>query len=251
MTIYGNIIHPMHPDHVLKLEQEETPYTCNGCGELGFNSRYTCEEKSCNFHLHKDCATPEDIITHPFFPGCSFHFLQSGEPDRFCDACGRDIKGFVYHCFDKKWDLHPSCASLPHVMEEAEVKLVLHRKVSSKCCRCRKKELRKGARSWSYVSTCKECHLHVACVKEILLENWENEHLGDGRREVKAETKDSLVLKSTAPKLQIVLEKKRSKSGKFAKFKKIAKIAITFIMAAVVGDPTALVAGLIASLIAH
>lgn len=92
----------------------------------------------------------------------------------------------------------------------------------------------------------------MACVKEILLENWEKKHLGDGRRDVEAERKDSLApIQSTEPKLQIVLEKKGSKFGKFAKLKEIAKIAITFIMAAVVGDPTALVAALIASLIAH
>ncbi|XP_010922353.1 uncharacterized protein [Elaeis guineensis] len=248
--IYGEIIHSSHPDHKLILEHRDTPYNCDGCKELGFGSRYTCEE-SCNFHLHKDCASPEATITHPFFPGCLFHFHAIGKPDRFCDACGRDIKGYVYHCFRKGWDLHPSCALLPRIIEDGEMKLVLRREVTSKCYRCGKKELRKGAKSWSYVSTCKECHLHVACVKEILLENWEKKRPRDGKFECRAETENSLALESRDSKLQIVLQKKESKPGKLAKFTKMLKIAITLIMAAVVGDPTALVATLIASLINH
>ncbi|KAG1365769.1 hypothetical protein COCNU_12G007690 [Cocos nucifera] len=219
--IYGEITHSGHPDQKLKLEIKERPYDCDGCKELGFGSRYACE-KSCNFHLHKDCACPEDTITHPFFPGCTFHFLRSGEPNRFCDACGRDIKGYVYHCFGEGWDLHPSCASLPRVIEDGEMRLVLHREVTSKCYRCGKKELRKRARSWSYVSTCKGCHLHLACVKEILLENWEKEHLrDDGKLEGKAEREDGLALECTDSKLHIVLQKKKSQTGKLATFKKI------------------------------
>ncbi|KAG1337885.1 putative DC1 [Cocos nucifera] len=135
------------------------------------------------------------------------------------------------------------------MIEDGEMKLVLHRKVTSKCYRCGKKELRKSAKSWSYMSTCKKCHLHVACVKEILLENWEKKHPHAGKFKCKVETENSLALESKDSKLQIVVQNKERKPGKLTKFMKMLKVAITLIMAAVVGDPTALVATLIASLI--
>lgn len=77
--IYGKLIHPSHPDHVIELRHEERPYWCDGCKEIGFGARYTCTDpfSSCNFHLHKGCTSPSDTLSHPFFPHCVFHFLAS------------------------------------------------------------------------------------------------------------------------------------------------------------------------------
>lgn len=260
MTIYGKLIdHPRHPEHKLELKHEERPYRCDGCHQIGFGARYRCDEPfaCCNFHLHKDCATPNDTITHRFFPGRVFHFLElPAGPDRRCDACAQDITGYNYHCFDHELDLHPSCAKLDDKLsvEGGELKLKLQKKTSSKCYKCGTKDLEYGRKSWSYVSSGKECHLHVACVKEMLLDSWENECLparfGDPKKEVEAA--DEKALARRKPKLHIAIDKmKRRSSRKYAKYMKIVKIAVTFIMAAIVGDPTAMVIGLFSSLLTH
>ncbi|RHN74051.1 hypothetical protein MtrunA17_Chr2g0305531 [Medicago truncatula] len=44
------------------------------------------------------------------------------------------------------------------------------------CHRCGRK-----ARSWSYRSNCKSYNLHVACVREMLVENWYNLYMGHGK----------------------------------------------------------------------
>ncbi|KAM0953311.1 putative chromatin regulator PHD family [Dioscorea sansibarensis] len=245
--MYGEMQHPCHPEHKLNPENKESPYTCYGCREIGFFTRYTCSEPSCNFYLHKDCVSPPDTTTHHFFPDCNFVFLTSGKPGRYCDACGRDIKGYVYHCFTCGNDLHPCCASLPRFNEDVEITMELKKKVSSKCNFCGKKEVRKGARTWSYVSKCKEYNFHISCVKEMMLENWEKEFLNNSNDREKG-----LQIERKAPSLQIKLSKNskdKKGAGGFTKFMKMVKLAIGFIVAAVVGDPTTMFASIITSLI--
>lgn len=260
MTIYGELInHPSHPEHKLELKYEERPYRCDGCHQIGFGTRYRCDEPfaCCNFHLHKECATPKDTITHPFFPGDVFHFLEKPDgPNPHCNACAQDIIGYNYHCFDRELDLHPCCAELPgeYSVEGGELKLRLKKKTSSKCYKCRTKDKEHGRKSWSYVSSGKECHLHIACVKEMVLDNWEKECLPArfGDRKEGMDVSDEKALARREPKLDIVIDKMKSRSGgKYTKYMKIVKIALTFIMAAVVGDPTALVIGLFSSLLTH
>lgn len=257
MTIYGELIgHPSHPEHKLELKLEDRPYICNGCHQIGFGARYKCDEPFawCDFHLHKDCAARKDTITHPFFPDCVFIFLESpAGPSRYCDACGKDIVGYNYHCFDRELDLHPSCAKLPDKLSvegSGEGKLCkLRKKTSSECYKCGTKDVEFERKSWSYVSSGKEFHLHVACVKDMLLESWENEF--PAMRSGEMEVSDEKALARREPKLHIEVGKMKKGRGKFAKYKKIVKIALTFIMAAVVGDPTALVIGLFSSLLTH
>ncbi|XP_020252545.1 uncharacterized protein LOC109829878 isoform X2 [Asparagus officinalis] len=250
---YDEIILPVHPDHVLKLKTKAKPYTCNGCYEYGLHTRYTCNEPSCNFHLHKACALGsihEPTITHAFYPNRTFLFLASPEnAGQICNACAREIKGCNYHCFDEDLYLHPSCAKLPFTRDEGDVKLALKYKVSSKCYKCKKKKYKDEKRSWSYA--CEDCHLHVACVKDMLIEDWERGYLGHGggSGKGKAKVKDEMALVATEmPKLQIVIDKGKKKwSSKLAKIVKYMKIIIASIIGAVTGDPTALVLSLISS----
>ncbi|KAM0941333.1 putative chromatin regulator PHD family [Dioscorea sansibarensis] len=232
--------HPSHPGYKLKQENMERPYTCDGCKELGFGTCYTCTNTACNFHLHKDCVHPEEIISHSFFPNLYFHFLKEGLPNRYCDACGKDINGYVYHCYDGGYDLHPCCAKLPHVFENVvtdegdELNLVLRKKVSSKCYKCGKKKLSKEVKNtWSYVSEKKKVHFHVCCVKDMVCESW----------------KESLQIEKVdaCPKLKVKLYKEGKWIGsgsKFGKLKTVLKLALTFAIAAVIGDPTAMVVAL-------
>ncbi|KAF3781782.1 hypothetical protein EJ110_NYTH35932 [Nymphaea thermarum] len=73
----------------------------------------------------------------------------------YCNACGKDVLSFVYHCRLCGFDLHPCCYNLPHMLDDDDVKLYLHKKVSSACHQCG----RKGP-SWSYRSACKKHLLH-------------------------------------------------------------------------------------------
>lgn len=229
---YTEISHFSHPQHKLKFEFSEVPFKCDGCKEVGIGSRYKCI--FCDFDLHMHCAIPSTTINHPFYTKCSFQFLSKppGDIPRFCNACEKGISGFLYHCRLCGFDLHPCCAKLPMVLDDGDVKLHLYRKVSSPCHRCGRK-----GRSWSYRSNCKKYNLHVACVREMLVENWHELYFGMGKNK-KLETK--------IPSLKGTLQTHHHKSkGKVQKCCEIAGMAVQFIISAVLGDPTTLIAGII------
>ena len=130
---YNEIAHFSHPQHTLKFEHTEFPFKCDGCKEIGIGSRYRCA--ICDFDLHTHCALPSPAISHPFYPKCSFQFLPRppGNTPRLCNACEKDVTGFVYHCNSCGFDLHPCCAKLPMTINDREVKLYLYRKVDAPC----------------------------------------------------------------------------------------------------------------------
>ncbi|KAJ4963939.1 hypothetical protein NE237_023878 [Protea cynaroides] len=233
---YGEITHFCHPQHKLRFEYTEDPFKCDGCKEVGIGSRYKCS--TCDFDLHKHCALPSPSITHPFYRKCSFQFLSRPPGDilRFCNACEKDVNGFVYHCKSCGFDLHPTCANLPQVLDDGEVKLYLYRKVSSPCHKCGRK-----GRSWSYRSNCKKYNLHVACVREMLVESWHDIYLGRGSNNKKLETR--------IPSLKGTLQNHHRSKGKVKKCCEMAGLAVQFIVSAVLGDPTAIIAGVVGSLI--
>ncbi|XP_058099877.1 protein VACUOLELESS GAMETOPHYTES-like [Magnolia sinica] len=202
----------------------------------------------CNYHLHKDCALATPYTFHPFFEDCNFKFFTRppGKLERCCDACGRNVQGFVYHCEKCGNDLHPCCAQLPRVIGDDKMKLHLHHKVKSNCHRCGWMKVRKKERSWSYVSTSKEYCFHVSCVKDMLVEEWEKEYFGHDHEEV---GKNGLALQIKVPKLQLSVPNNKGANGKFNKYWNIIKVAIQVIISILVGDPTALVGGLITSVI--
>ncbi|XP_047323768.1 uncharacterized protein LOC124927407 [Impatiens glandulifera] len=245
---YNEITHLSHPRHKLRLNYTNIPFKCNGCKEIGIGSHYNCSS-SCDFDLHTHCAIPKPSISHPFYTECSFQFLSQppGTIERNCNACEKRVTGFLYHCRKCGFDLHPCCARLPMVLvddHQGKVKLNLFEKVSSKCQRCGKK-----GQSWSYRSSCNRYSLHVACVKEMLVERWHENEI----------TRVPLNLKEI---LQIDHDKddddddddgnkkgkKKKKKGK-NKFSEMAGIAFQFILSAILGDPTALIVGVVATLV--
>ncbi|KAK4746588.1 hypothetical protein SAY87_025625 [Trapa incisa] len=245
---YTEICHFSHPHHRLRLEYTEFPFKCDGCKEVGIGSHYRCS--SCDFDLHVHCAVPSPTICHPFYTKCSFQFLSRppGHVPRYCNACEKDVSGFLYHCRSCGFDLHPCCAKLPMVLDDGEVKLHLYRKVSSSCHRCGRK-----GRSWSYRSTCKRYNLHVACVREMLAESWSDVY-GGGRGKVGTIGGGSTrrPLETRIPSLKNTLQTPHSKSrGKVKKCCEMAGLALQFVISAVLGDPTALIAGVIGSLMSH
>lgn len=233
------ISHFSHPQHKLKFEYTETPFKCDGCKEAGIGSKYTCT--ICDYDLHMHCAIPTSpSISHPFYSKCLFQFLARppGTKARYCNACRKDVTGFVYHCHLCGYDLHPCCAKLPTMLDDGEMKLFLYRKVSSTCHKCG----RKGRRSWSYRSKCKKYILHVACVKEMLVETWHEMYFG-GRLNFYGSKNGIPSLKGTLMQNQ----HRRSKT-KVRKCCEIGALALQFVISAVLGDPTTLIVGVVGSL---
>lgn len=180
-TSVVQVQHPFHPRHILIPQTNDTPYKCGGCQETGSGLRFSCQDEACDYHLHKDCAIFERSITHPFYgPRCHFKFVNRGPADTYCTACEKKAEGFVY--YNVKYSLHPCCAKLQDVIEVDGVELRLQECVhTTKCGKCRNRNLFSGTKGWSYRSSCKKYHFHVSCVKEIVkdlvVKRWEEEHL--------------------------------------------------------------------------
>ncbi|KAK7312370.1 hypothetical protein VNO77_36171 [Canavalia gladiata] len=234
---YNEISHFSHPQHKLRFEYSEFPFKCDGCKEVGIGSRYKCA--TCDYDLHMQCGMiTSPTLFHPFYSKCNFEFMSAppGNTPRYCNACEKDVSGFVYHCRSCGFDLHPCCAKLPTVLDDGEVKLYLYRKVSSSCHRCGRK-----GRSWSYRSKCKSYNLHVACVREMLVENWHEVYVGGSKGRM-----------NTIPRLNNTLHvphNARRSKRKVKKCCEIAGFALQFVISALLGDPTPLIAAIVASFI--
>ncbi|KAG6671140.1 hypothetical protein I3843_Q012300 [Carya illinoinensis] len=165
MTKITEIKHSSHR-HQLKLMCSPTPYTCDGCKELGFEACYQRNKKLSIFHI---CSTK-----HPFFKKGNFIFRdKSPSHAKFCVACGKQVRGFRYRSTRKKAHvLHPCCLKLPANITDRGVNLNLAEKTPSKCLICHNKKVSKEIEGWTYVSTCGKYCYHVACVKDLCLENW-------------------------------------------------------------------------------
>ncbi|XP_058075574.1 protein VACUOLELESS GAMETOPHYTES-like [Magnolia sinica] len=237
MKLDKDIFHPSHPHHKLKIQYTETPFSCDGCKEAGIGLKYKCDE--CEFDLHNVCAMAPTTITHPFYKKCEFqfHIKPPGTVMRICDACGKDVLGLVYHCKGCGYDLHPCCASLPHMLDDGERNLYLGMKLSSACHRCGGKGL-----GWSYRSECKSYNLHVSCVKDLLVENWQAMHLNVDKNKMRE-------IQTKIPSLRGAMEvHPKEKVGKVHKYCQIAGGAVRVIVSAILGDPTPIIAGVVQGL---
>ena len=107
-------------------------YICDGCKEYDKNEmRYRCED--CNYSLHKDCMFSKPTTTHEIFKNFIFKFYEQPLPSelydkrtkRYCNACGKHVKGFICHCPEEDLDLHPCCLSLKKEFQIGHVKFHL------------------------------------------------------------------------------------------------------------------------------
>ncbi|XP_073526052.1 uncharacterized protein [Phyllobates terribilis] len=230
---YVEIDHWGHPQHKLKMEYTEVPFKCDGCREVGIGSCYRC--RLCEYDLHVLCALPyAPTLCHPFYSRCCFHFLSRppGNAPRYCNACHKDVTGFLYHCRECGFDMHPCCAKLPLVLDEGNMRLCLQPKASSSCHRCGGK-----GRSWTYRSSCKKYSLHVACAKEMLVDNWHSFYL----------TTEGATTRIPALKGRCFRHTIGAANPK-RKCCAVAALALQFVISAVLGDPTPLIVGLVTSL---
>ena len=217
--------------HELKLVDNPNSkrYICDGCKEYGRNGvRYRCED--CNYNLHKDCMFRKPITTHEIFKGFIFKFYEQPPPSeefresqRFCNACGKHVKGFIYHCPEADLDLHPCCLNLNKELSIDDVKFHL-RKTKSRCKFCNQIELSK-IQVWSYVSECGEYNFHVSCVK-IMLEELENGTTNSN---------GCLALEN----LKLPIQHRLKRNGGMGKICwKILKVFLKTIFSILLGDPT-------------
>lgn len=227
--IYSSLKLDSH-EHNLTQQKIKTAYKCDGCKEPGWGTRYRCED--CNYDLHRDCALPSATLSHSFYKHCTFKFLERGSDNRFCDACGKDVLGFVYHCYKTGHDLHPCCASLPHTLQADGVELHLRESISEKCGKCFNKKLWGNVRGWSYRSKNKEYHFHVSCVKEAIAERRENGHLEE------VEMND-LGMEITSTPNFLITGRSSASSSRANKYWKIAKVVLNLIISIVTGNPAA------------
>lgn len=238
MKLDKEICHPSHPHHKLKIEYTEIPFRCDGCKEAGIGLKYKCD--LCDFDLHRACALAPATIKHAFYKKCEFHFYTKppGPGMRICDACGKDVPGFVYHCSRCGFDLHPCCANLPQQLDDGERNFYLCLKLSSPCHRCG----RKGS-GWSYRSQCKNYNLHVSCVKELLAESWQAIYLNLDKNKVRE-------IQTRIPSLRGTMQNHHRRGvGKVRRCCQIASGALRIIISAILGDPTAIIAVVIGALI--
>uniref|UniRef100_A0A5B7A8P0 Phorbol-ester/DAG-type domain-containing protein n=1 Tax=Davidia involucrata TaxID=16924 RepID=A0A5B7A8P0_DAVIN len=237
------MIHASHPEHELKRKNYQKPYKCDGCKQRGSGWRYSCG--LCKYNLHEDCMHTDRTTFHKCFKGRIFKFFvkrptrKCNEPHcdnkcktAYCDACGKVIKGFVYHCEKELLDLHPCCRNLKNELCHAGVKFRLHYKElskSTKCLLCDRRKLRGSVsdiRGWSYVSECKNYNFHVYCATEMLLEGWKSRDL----------------------KLPLQVKSKRKGNDQYWRMVKIFLKAIVPIL---LGDPTITIPSLLFDLFSN
>ncbi|GFY82180.1 hypothetical protein Acr_02g0004200 [Actinidia rufa] len=217
-------------EHEFKLEIYNKRFDCYGCKEQGFGSRYKCEH--CSYELHPECKCRKPTITHDFFPGSVFEFYEHipGSCGRICDACGKDINGFVYHCWEDGWDLHPCCSNLVKELRIDGTDFILRDKVKSKCMWCKKKKLcgtTSRVPGWSYVSGCREYHFHVYCVAKMVHKAWQRGEVDESGNSSALDKIDLRVMAKSG-------RKGRSGSG----FGRTIRIFLKTIVAILLGDPT-------------
>ncbi|KAJ8459530.1 hypothetical protein OPV22_032456 [Ensete ventricosum] len=247
MKIEKELLHPSHPQHRLKVEYTETPFCCDGCKEAGIGLKYKCDE--CEFDLHKACALAPPAITHSFYTKCDFrfHVRPPGAATRVCDACGKEVLGFVYHCARCGFDLHPCCANLPQRLDDGDGhQFHLCLKLSGPAChRCGSK-----GKGWAYRSTCKNYNLHVSCVKELLVESWEAIYLSRDCKNKMTTITTEVIRTRTIPSLRGTMQNyhRVGSVGKVRRCCQIAISALRIIISAILGDPTAIIAAVVGTM---
>ncbi|AES78147.1 hypothetical protein MtrunA17_Chr7g0223501 [Medicago truncatula] len=221
----------MDHEHSLKRKPPGEPYTCSGCKELGFGSSYHCENKNCSYVLHGECAYPDPHARHPFFRKSCFDFLRKppGYKRRYCNACGGDVLGFVYHCSKTGYDLHPCCLKLQDSISDGDVKLQLYRKSRSKCVKCKHKHVVGNIQGWSYYDG--NSSYHVSCFKALILDNWRRGCFSQGHRST-----TNLATTSGGATTQLTIVGRRS--GRIRSMvAKMAVVAFKLIFSAIFGNP--------------
>lgn len=222
-------------------------FKCQGCKMDGFGQGHQCN--LCHDTLHNECRYPKATTTHEFFGGSTLTFLDKPFIKRsnckayyrkICDACGKDISGFSYHCEEDNLDVHPCCLNLQKMVRiNGDTVFNLKAKVVSKCMWCKKKKIsddkKRGVLGWSYISECNKHHIHVYCMTEMMRDAF----IMNGDKGL-----DKVDLRTVA---------KRGRNGATSTSKtfEMIKSLIKVILSALLGDPTLLISSVLVELISR
>uniref|UniRef100_A0A0E0AV52 DC1 domain-containing protein n=1 Tax=Oryza glumipatula TaxID=40148 RepID=A0A0E0AV52_9ORYZ len=245
--------HPFHPAHKLKLITADDAgagrFVCDGCKELGGAgcARYECEEAGCDFDLHAPCALAPDVLP----AGRALVEPPTAAPDdgdvRVCDACGDDVRGFVYHCFDRDLDLHPCCAHLPGrvALGGAAFELSSGGTAPRRCLLCTEEGSRPHLRRnyWTYSSDDLDgeaMHLHVACVKRMAYESSSAGSSSSHRTDGGGGGRNMPVIRAPVQAAVALRKKNGRPRSKLKKLLKIVVFVLRVIAGVLFGDPTAM-----------
>ncbi|XP_030974891.1 heat shock cognate 70 kDa protein 2-like [Quercus lobata] len=200
-------------------------YECNGCKLDGFGMRYRCDK--CDYDLHLACMHSPPTTTHKLFKDSIFKFYNQlpSNCKRDCDACGKQVEGFVYHCHEKDLVLHPCCCNLENELGYDGMKFHL-RKTESKCEMC---DQIKGC---SYVSECGQLNIHVSCIWKML-------------DELSLEKKGKSLEKSELP----IQRQQLKRNNGMGKMLKMVKAILRAIVSILIGDPTTILASALVELV--
>lgn len=236
---------PLHfrpnQDHVheFELQNYDKRFTCDGCKEDGFKKGYRCKHH-CNYELHEDCKHPKPTVSHELFEGSDFEFCNqkptcdTTDRTKSCEACGKGIHGFSYHCKAKGLYLHPMCVKFQGKLCIEGETFTLKKEGNFKCFWCN--VTKKTKSGWSYVSKSTKCQLHVNCVAEIVHEAWKEQDIGGGKDEYAMEGRR---------KLDLVKKNEKSKWSKVDKLVKMIRFLARTIFGILLGDPTVIVASML------
>uniref|UniRef100_A0ACD5ZEM3 Uncharacterized protein n=1 Tax=Avena sativa TaxID=4498 RepID=A0ACD5ZEM3_AVESA len=137
------VSHSAHPKHALMLVTTGgAVFKCDGCRQMGGDERrYRCEQ--CDFDLHICCARAPVVIEPYMFKGRTLTFFYRPPATSpagcvvYCDVCGDQVLGFMYHSQEHDLDLHPCCAVLPERIVEDEGRVLdLHEPTGHSCGLC-------------------------------------------------------------------------------------------------------------------
>ncbi|KAF8022068.1 hypothetical protein BT93_G2263 [Corymbia citriodora subsp. variegata] len=184
-------------DHPLDHHEQKrrgSTYECSGCRQLGFGPYYSCI--SCNVHYHQHCgnllrpdiSSAASVVRNRSPYPTGYLVLKKKAPSRVrcCVACGDHVLGLRYKVrhdsYNPFWFLsrhlnsrafHPLCASLPEQIQgtgQQEITLVLEKTIRGECLICSG-----NAGGWAYNSTCGVYSYHVGCVKQKIIQIWQQE----------------------------------------------------------------------------
>ncbi|XP_047976775.1 uncharacterized protein LOC125218984 isoform X1 [Salvia hispanica] len=122
MEMLQEIMHPIHPSHLLTLYESYTIFgskECAVCEEKVYGLGYRCSQGGCDgLRIHLGCAgfltDKQPLMYHPSHPQHQLRFSKKTRWCPFpCDACGATEKGDSYTCTLCDYSIHESCALLP------------------------------------------------------------------------------------------------------------------------------------------